>query len=682
MRYNTLSGEYEASSIQVLEGLEAVRRRPAMYIGSIDENGLHHLVWEIVDNSIDEAMAGACDRIVVMLDQTEHGFESVTVQDNGRGIPTEPHPHYNMSSLELVTTRLHSGGKFDHESYRVSGGLHGVGIAVVNALSSWMQVKVKRNGRILMQEYVRGETISHGLIELKETWEDKSGTHTTFIPDREIFGESKFDCVIIRNRLRELAFLNKGLTITLIDNRRQVIEDPSDTIKSSADESEIISIYESRGADEKQLEVEEKDWVYHYDGGIKAYVEQLASTPIHEDIPYFDETIDTTQVEVSLAYDRSERDLIYTFTNNINTRHGGTHLSGFKSGLTRAINAYALKNEQLIKNATLKKGIREKHSIFSGNDVREGLVAVVSVKVMNPQFEGQTKSKLGNSEVKGIVESCCYENILKFLDEHPLSARGILEKCEAAATIRMKFRQIREAVKKTQAKGTGKLVDCAVTEPAKREIFLVEGDSAGGSAIDGRFSEFQAILPLRGKVINVEKARLEKAMKNREILEIIRAIGAGYRETFEIEKVRYHKVILLMDADIDGHHIVCLLLTFFFRYMPELIDEGYLYVAQPPLFRVKKGNKEVYVVSEQERDEVIKKWGGKCDISRFKGLGEMNPIQLRETVMDPSNRTLLQVTRENIIEAERIFVTLMGEEVQPRREFIETHALEAENLDI
>ncbi|MHA2245086.1 MAG: DNA gyrase/topoisomerase IV subunit B [Candidatus Hodarchaeales archaeon] len=674
-----LSGEYEASSIQVLEGLEAVQRRPAMYIGSIDENGLHHLVWEIVDNSIDEAMAGACDNINVILGQTEHGFESVTVQDNGRGIPTEPHPVYNMSSLELVTTRLHSGGKFDHTSYRVSGGLHGVGIAVVNALSSWMQVKVKRNGRILMQEYVRGETISHGLIEVKETWEDKTGTHTTFIPDREIFGEARLDCVTIRNRLRELAFLNKGLTINLIDNRKSK---EKQTDMSSSDELEFISLDERLSIEEKSEKKLENVWVFHYDGGIKAYVEQLATNRIHDDLPYFDETIDTTQVEVALAYDRSERDLIYTFTNNINTRHGGTHLSGFKSGLTRALNAYAQKNEQLFRNSHLKKGIKEKRSIFSGNDVREGLVAVVSVKVMNPQFEGQTKSKLGNSEVKGVVESCCYENILKFLDEHPLSARGIMEKCEAAATLRMKFRQIREAVKKTQAKGTGKLVSCSETDPVKLELFLVEGDSAGGSAIEGRFSEFQAILPLRGKVINVEKARLEKAMKNKEILEIIRAVGAGYRETFEIEKVRYHKVILLMDADIDGHHIVCLLLTFFFRYMPELIDEGYLYVAQPPLFRIKKGNKEVYVLSEQERDNILKKWGGRSEISRFKGLGEMNPIQLRETVMDPSNRTLLQVTRENIIEAERIFVTLMGDEVKPRREFIETHALEAENLDI
>ncbi|MFX1285830.1 MAG: type IIA DNA topoisomerase subunit B [Promethearchaeota archaeon] len=653
-----MSGEYDASSIQVLEGLEAVRRRPAMYIGSIDENGLHHLVWEIVDNSIDEAMAGVCDKINVILGQTEHGFESITIQDNGRGIPTEPHPHYNMSSLELVTTRLHSGGKFDHSSYKVSGGLHGVGIAVVNAISSWMQVKVRRNGGpVLMQEYVRGETISHGLIEVEEVWEDKSGTHTTFIPDPEIFETVHFNLVTIKNRLRELAFLNKGLTINLIDNRKL--------------------------REDLELEEEKKNvWIFHYEGGIEAYVQQLASNRIHEDIPYFDETIETTQVEVALAYDRSERDLIYTFTNNINTRHGGTHLSGFKSGLTRAINAYVQKNDQLVRNTHLKKGLKEKRSIFSGNDVREGLIAVVSVKVMNPQFEGQTKSKLGNSEVKGIVERCCYENILKFLEEHPESAKEIIEKCEQAATIRMKFRQIREAVKKTQAKGTGKLIDCTETDPSKRELFLVEGNSAGGTAIEGRFSEFQSILPLRGKVINVEKARLEKAMRNKEILEIIRAIGAGYKENFQIEKVRYHKVILLMDADIDGHHIVCLLLTFFFRYMPELIDEGYLYIAQPPLYRIKKGNKEKYVLSDQERDELVEEWGRNVEISRFKGLGEMNPIQLQDTVMDPSQRTLLQVTRNNIIEAERIFNTLMGDEVAPRREFIETHALEAENLDI
>ncbi|MHA1992923.1 MAG: DNA gyrase/topoisomerase IV subunit B [Candidatus Hodarchaeales archaeon] len=673
-----MSSEYGASSIQVLEGLEAVRRRPAMYIGSIDENGLHHLVWEIVDNSVDEAMADVCDNITVILSQTEHGQESITVQDNGRGIPTEIHPDYNISSLELVTTRLHSGGKFDHESYKVSGGLHGVGIAVVNALSRWMQVKVKRNNSVQMQEYVRGETISHGVITVEEEWEYESGTHITFIPDPEIFEVTQVDVVTIRNRLRELAFLNKGLTITLIDERKQELPISESQIDLESDESQSL-LEESEDVDH---ETPLNKWIYHFDGGIKAYVDQLATTRVHDDIPYFDVNIEKMQVEVALAYDRSERDLINTFTNNINTRHGGTHLSGFKSGLTRALNAYVLKNEQLIRNTHLKKGLKEKRSIFTGNDVREGLVAVVSVKIMNPQFEGQTKSKLGNSEVKGVVESCVYENILRFLDEHPESSRSIIEKCEAAATLRMKFRQIREAVRKTQGKGSGKLVDCAVSDPSKRELFLVEGDSAGGSAIEGRFSEFQAILPLRGKVINVEKARLEKAMKNKEILEIIRAIGASYKEHFKIEKVRYHKIILLMDADIDGHHIVCLLLTFFFRYMPELIDEGYLYIAQPPLFRVKKGNKELYVLSEQERDETIQEWGGKTEISRFKGLGEMNPIQLRETVMDPEKRTLLQVTRKNLIDAERMFVTLMGEEVAPRREFIETHALEVENLDI
>jgi DNA gyrase subunit B len=649
-----------------------------MYIGSIDENGLHHLVWEIVDNSIDEAMAGVCDQIIVTLSQTEHGQESITVRDNGRGIPTELHPHYNISSLELVTTRLHSGGKFDHSSYKVSGGLHGVGIAVVNALSSWMQVKVKRTNGIQMQEYVRGETISHGIITIEEEWEYESGTQITFIPDPEIFETTQVDVVTIRNRLRELAFLNKGLTITLIDERKSLEPSAEGVSKSSIDHSEG----ESDSDDQISSDSSETHWTYHYDGGIQAYVDQLATNRIHDDIPYFDENIEKMQVEVALAYDRSERDLINTFTNNINTRHGGTHLSGFKSGLTRALNAYAMKNDGLIRNSHLKKGLKEKRSIFTGNDVREGLVAVVSVKIMNPQFEGQTKSKLGNSEVKGVVESCVYENVLRYLDEHPDSARAILEKCEAAATLRMKFRQIREAVRKTQSKGSGKLVECATTDPSKRELFLVEGDSAGGSAIEGRFSEFQAILPLRGKVINVEKARLEKAMKNKEIIEIVRAIGGGYKENFQIDKVRYHKVVLLMDADIDGHHIVCLLLTFFFRYMPELIDEGYLYIAQPPLFRLKKGNKEAYVLSEKERDSFIEQWGGKVEISRFKGLGEMNPIQLRETVMDPEKRTLLQVTRKNLLDAERMFVTLMGEEVKPRREFIETHALEVENLDI
>ncbi|MFW9779924.1 MAG: type IIA DNA topoisomerase subunit B, partial [Candidatus Heimdallarchaeota archaeon] len=637
------------------------------------ETGLHHLVWEIVDNSVDEAMAGYCTRIVVIVGQTEGGLESVTVQDNGRGIPTDNHPDYDISSLELVTTRLHSGGKFGEEAYKVSGGLHGVGIAVVNALSSWMQVKVKRDGRILMQEYVKGETISHGLIEVEEDWEEETGTRISFIPDPDIFETTHFTTQQIRSRLRELAFLNKGLEILLIDNRRYLsdLEGAKPAERDHADS-------EPDSNSEKAL----SEWRYYYEGGIRAYVEQLAPQKVHEDIPYFDETIETTQVEVALAYDRSERDLVYTFTNNINTKHGGTHLSGFKAGLTRAINAYVQKNEQLIRNARLKKELRDKRSIFSGNDVREGLVAVVSVKVINPQFEGQTKSKLGNSEVKGVVERGTYENILRFLDEHPVDGREIIQKCEEAASIRMKYRQLREAIKKTQAKGTGKLIDCSETDPMRRELFLVEGDSAGGSAIEGRFSEFQAILPLRGKVINVEKARLEKAMKNKEILEIIRAIGAGYKENFQIENVRYHKIVLLMDADVDGHHIVCLLLTFFFRYMPELIDEGYLYIAQPPLYRVKKGNQETYVLSDQEKDEIQQQWGGKTEVSRFKGLGEMNPLQLRETVLDPANRILLQVTRDNLIEAEQMFVTLMGLEVSPRRKFITSHALEVESLDI
>lgn len=665
--------EYSARSIQVLEGLEAVRRRPSMYIGNVSETGLHHLVWEIVDNSVDEAMAGYCTRIVVILGQTEGGLESVSVQDNGRGIPTEKHPDYDISSLELVTTRLHSGGKFDQGAYKVSGGLHGVGIAVVNALTSWMQVKVKRDGLILMQEYVRGETISHGLLEVNEDWEEETGTRISFIPDPDIFETTHFNTQPIRIRLRELAFLNKGLEIILMDNRR-----------SSRDKESIVT--PEPGQDESvtdsSSEIPQDEWLFYYDGGIKAYVEQLAPQKLHEDIPYFDETIDTTQVEIALAYDRSERDLIYTFTNNINTRHGGTHLSGFKAGLTRAINAYVQKNEHLVRNTRLKKELKDKRSIFTGNDVREGLVAVVSVKVINPQFEGQTKSKLGNSEVKGVVERGAYENILRFLDEHPSDGRIIIQKCEEAATLRMKYRQLREAIKKTQGKGSGKLIDCSISDPVKRELFLVEGDSAGGSAIEGRFSEFQAILPLRGKIINVEKARLEKAMKNKEILEIIRAIGAGYKENFQIENARYHKVVLLMDADVDGHHIVCLLLTFFFRYMPELIDEGYLYIAQPPLFRIKKGNKEAYVLSERERDEIQQKWGGKTEVSRFKGLGEMNPLQLRETVLDPANRILLQVTRENLIEAEQMFVTLMGLEVPPRREFIVSHALEVETLDV
>jgi DNA gyrase subunit B len=644
-----------------------------MYIGSVSETGLHHLVWEIVDNSVDEAMAGYCTRIVVILGQTEGGLEICTIQDNGRGIPTENHPDHDISSLELVTTRLHSGGKFDETAYKVSGGLHGVGIAVVNALSSWMQVKVKRNGRILMQEYVKGETISHGLIEVEDDWEEETGTRISFIPDKSIFETTHFSPQQIRIRLRELAFLNKGLEIILIDKR---ISDPAEKKTETPEPDQDGSV----PADTSETSQEE--WIYYYEGGIKAYVEQLAPQKLHEEIPYFDETRDTTQVEIALAYDRSERDLVYTFTNNINTRHGGTHLSGFKAGLTRAINAYVQKNEHFIRNTRLKKELKDKRSIFTGNDVREGLVAVVSVKVINPQFEGQTKSKLGNSEVKGVVERGTYENILRFLDEHPGEGKEIVQKCEEAATIRMKYRQLREAIKKTQAKGTGKLIDCSESDPTKREIFLVEGDSAGGSAIEGRFSEFQAILPLRGKVINVEKARLEKAMKNKEILEIIRAIGAGYKENFQIEKVRYHKIVLLMDADVDGHHIVCLLLTFFFRYAPELIDEGYLYVAQPPLYRIKKGNKEVYVLSELEKDETQKKWGGKTEVSRFKGLGEMNPLQLRETVLDPANRILLQVTRKNLIEAEQTFVTLMGLDVAPRREFIVNNALQVESLDV
>lgn len=671
-----MSNEYDESNIQVLEGLTAVRHRPAMYIGSVDQYGLHHLIWEIIDNSIDEAMAGVCKNIKVTIRKTKTGLESITVLDDGRGIPIEIHPVYGISSLELVTTKLHSGGKFDHSSYRVSGGLHGVGIAVVNALSSWMQVKVAgRRKNVVYQEYMRGETITQGILELEEDWGFKSGTKVTFVPDTEIFTEAHFNVNTIKTRLRELAFLNKGLRIVLVDMRNT----------PDAKDDEIFAIENAifNEIDDSDIETDDENptWIFQYDGGIKAYVDLLTPNRLHDELPYFEEEGDTT-VEISLAYDKQERDLVYTFVNNINTRHGGTHLSGFKAGLTRAINAYVQKNEHLIKDQRLRKELKLKKSVFSGNDVREGLVAVVSAKVMDPQFEGQTKSKLGNSEVKGIVESACYENILEFLNKNPDAAKVIVDKCVSAATFRNKIKQLRDAEKRTTGKGTGKLVDCSTKDVERRELFLVEGDSAGGSAIEGRFSEFQAILPLRGKVINVEKARLDKALKNREILEIIKAVGGGYRENFDITKVKYKKIILLMDADVDGHHIVCLLLTFFFRYMPELIDEGYLYVAQPPLFRLKKGKKESYVLSEGERDKTLDEWGKYVEISRFKGLGEMNPLQLRETVMDPKNRNLLRVNKDNIIEAERMFNVLMGEHVTPRREFITSRALEVENLDI
>jgi len=637
------NGDYQADSIQVLKGLEAVRRRPAMYIGSVSARGLHHLVYEVVDNSVDEALAGYCTQI----DVTIHADNAVTVVDNGRGIPVDIHKTEKKPGVEVALTVLHAGGKFDKSTYKVSGGLHGVGVSVVNALSEQLEVWVDRDGQRYHMAFERGDTTK----KLEVTGKAKgTGTTVWFKPDTKIFTETRFDYATVANRLRELAFLNKGLTITLTDERK--------------------------GQAKKETFV--------YKGGLAEFVKWLLGNrrPLHAKPITFEATREGVAVEGAVQYDDQYSENTFTFVNNINTHEGGTHLTGFKSALTRTINEWAKKDGLL----------KKEEFTLTGDDVREGLNCVLHVKVKNPQFEGQTKTKLGNSEVEGIVKSVVNEALGEFFDKNPSVARGIIAKAVGAARAREAARKARELVRKKSGLDAGllpgKLADCSLTDPKLCELYLVEGDSAGGSAKQGRDRSFQAILPLRGKILNVQKARIDKVLSNEEIRTIITALGTGVRDDFNVGEARYHKIIIMTDADVDGAHIRTLLLTLFYKEMKELIDVGYIYIAQPPLFRVAKGKEEFYAYDEKERDGYVKRLSngaegrGNISIQRYKGLGEMNPDQLRDTTMDPAKRTLLKVTMEDALEASQLFETLMGDEVEPRRKFIEENAKFVRNLDV
>jgi len=628
--------DYDTSSIKILEGLKAVKQNPAMYIGSTDERGLHHLVYEVVDNSIDEALAGYCTEIIVSLN--ENG--SLTVIDNGRGIPVSLHKKYNKSGVEIVMTTLHAGGKFDHEAYKVSGGLHGVGVSCVNALSEWLEVKVRRKGMEYFQKYDHGLPVA----PLKEIGKsDINGTTITFLPDKDIFETIEFKYDTIVARLKEHAFLNAGLKIQVIDRKNN------------------------------------KSDVFKFDGGIIEFVTYINrnKTPLHETPIYLKAEKKDVEVEIAIQYTDGYTENIFTFANNINTHEGGTHLSGFKGALTRVFNDYGKKNNLF----------DDENFSLSGEDCREGITTVISCKVIAPQFEGQTKTKLGNSNVRGIVESLTNEKLGEYFEENPSVAKIILEKAKTASRARDAARKAREL---TRRKGIlessslpGKLADCSGQDPSKTELYIVEGDSAGGSAKQGRDREFQAILPLRGKILNVEKSRMDKILNNNEILTLITAIGTGIGEEFDIQKTRYHKIILMTDADVDGEHIRTLLLTFFFRYMRPLIEEGYLYIAQPPLYKITRGKQIFYVFSDREKFEKINEIGDKgINIQRYKGLGEMNPKQLWETTMNPENRMTVKVTVDDAVEADELFTILMGEKVEPRKEFIENHAKDVVNLDI
>ena len=637
------NGDYQADAIQVLKGLEAVRRRPAMYIGSVSGRGLHHLVYEVVDNSVDEALAGFCTKI----DVTIHENNAVTVVDNGRGIPVDIHKTEKKPGVEVALTVLHAGGKFDKSTYKVSGGLHGVGVSVVNALSKKLEVWVDRDGKRYHMSFEKGET-----KKKLEVIGKAKGTGTTvwFLPDDAIFTETRFDFATIATRLRELAFLNKGLEITLIDERKG----------------------------------SKKTETYLYKGGLVEFVKWLLGSrkPLHQKVIAFEARREGVEVEGAVQYDEGYNENTFSFVNNINTHEGGTHLTGFKSALTRTINEWAKKDGLL----------KKEEFTLSGDDVREGLTAVLHVKVKDPQFEGQTKTKLGNSEVEGVVKSVVNEALGDFLDKNPSVARTIIAKAISAARAREAARKARELVRRKNALDggmlPGKLADCSLTDPKLCEMYLVEGDSAGGSAKQGRDRSFQAILPLRGKILNVQKARIDKVLSNEEIRTIITAIGTGVGEDFKIEDARYHKIIIMTDADVDGAHIRTLLLTFFYKEMKQLIDAGYIYIAQPPLYRVAKGKEEFYAYDDKQREEYVKRLTngaegkGTIQIQRYKGLGEMNPDQLRDTTMDPPKRTLLKVTMEDALEASTLFETLMGDEVEPRRRFIEDNAKFVRNLDV
>jgi DNA gyrase subunit B len=639
-------GDYGGDAIQVLEGLEAVRKRPGMYIGSTGSRGLHHLVYEVVDNSIDEALAGHANRV----DVTIHMDDSITVVDNGRGIPVANNTKMNMPAVEVALTVLHAGGKFDKDSYKVSGGLHGVGVSCVNALSESLKVWVKRDGKEHYIDFSRGKTITK-LRQTRDIPKKETGTTVWFKPDHEIFTETVFDYGTLANRMRELSYLNKGVTIVLTDER----------------------------------EDKQKTDTYLAVNGLREMVEFLNSQrkALHSDVVYIDTERDEVAIELAMQYNDGYADTTFSFVNNINTHEGGTHLTGFKSALTSVVNKY-------IERSSLSK--KDKDGIkLTGDDVREGLACVLSVKVKEPQFEGQTKTKLGNPSVEGIVRSVVNEHLAQFLDEHPKIGNIIIEKAVSAARAREAARKARDLTRKKNALDIGnlpgKLADCSLSEPSLCELYLVEGDSAGGSAKQGRERQNQAILPLRGKIINVEKARIDKVLSNEEIRTIITALGCGIKDDFDLTKTRYHKIIIMTDADVDGAHIRTLLLTFFFRQMPELIDAGYIYIAQPPLYRVARGKEEFYAYDEQERETYTERLSGgdarkNVYVQRYKGLGEMNPEQLWTTTMDPERRTILRVGMDDAVMADQIFQTLMGDSVEPRREFIEANARFVTVLDV
>ncbi|MCH9030163.1 MAG: DNA topoisomerase (ATP-hydrolyzing) subunit B [Bacteroidetes bacterium] len=630
--------EYNAKNINVLKGLDAVRKRPAMYIGDVSSRGLHHLVNEVVDNSIDESLAGFCDKIEITI--REDG--SITVQDNGRGIPVDIHPEEKRSALEVVMTVLHAGGKFDKNSYKVSGGLHGVGVSVVNALAEWLKAEVRRDGKIYFQEFRKGIPVAK-VKEIGKAGKKETGTKITFFPDPEIFNTTEFKFSTLAERMRELAYLNKTITIIIKDERN--------------------------GGEEE---------TFHFKGGLIEFVQYLDENrqPLHKTI-YIEGIKDNTPVEIAFQYTDRYTENIFSYVNNINTTEGGTHLSGFKTALTRTLNNYAYKNK-LIKEGKIN---------LTGEDFREGLTAVLSVKVAEPQFEGQTKTKLGNSETRSAVEMLVGEKLADFLEENPSIGKKIIEKCSRAAEAREAARKARDLTRRKNALDTmhlpGKLADCSITDPEHCEIYIVEGDSAGGSAKQGRDRKFQAILPLKGKILNVEKAKINKILENNEIKAIISAIGAGIGVDFNEEKARYGKIILMTDADVDGSHIRTLLLTFLYRYMQELITAGKVYIAQPPLYKISKNKKTYYAYSDGELEKLFKEIGREgASVQRYKGLGEMNPQQLWETTMDPENRTLLQIRLEDAVEADKIFTILMGDQVEPRRAFIQEHAKEVTNLDV
>ena len=630
---------YEASDIQVLEGLEAVRRRPGMYIGSTDVRGLHHLIYEVVDNAIDEALAGACDRIEV----TIRADGSVSVVDNGRSIPVEKHPQLGIPALEIVMTRLHAGGKFGGGGYKVASGLHGVGVSAVNALSEWLEAIVERDGKIYRQRYERGVPVTGVEVIGKST---QRGTTITFRPDETIFKSGidyKFET--LAQRFREMAFLTRKLTIYFRDER------------------------------------DDREMTFYFEGGIRSFVSYLnRNREVLHPVVYVEKQVNGTLVEVGIQYNDGTADSVFSFANNINTVDGGTHLTGFRAALTRTINAYARKVGLL----------KENEPNFTADDTREGLTAIISVKLQEPQFESQTKAKLGNAEVKGQVESVVSEAFGAFLEENPREARAIVEKCLTSSRAREAARQARELVFRKSALESstlpGKLADCSERDPARSELYIVEGDSAGGSAKQGRDRHFQAILPLRGKILNTERTRLDKILANNEIKALIAALGTGIGENFALSSLRYNRIIIMTDADVDGSHIRTLLLTFFFRYMQPLIENGHLFIAQPPLYRIEHKKQVVYAYSDAEKDQIVAKLtkgdGSGVTIQRYKGLGEMNPQQLWETTMDPARRTLLQVTIEDAAEADRTFDMLMGASVPPRRRFIQTHAKEVRNLDV